>query len=64
MIENDSDCALVAAINQMSHTLGIPTIAEYAHCGAIVERLRELGVDYAQGYYIGEPAPWIGSPVR
>lgn len=57
MIENDSDCALVAAINQMGHTLGIQTVAEYAHSLAIVERLREIGVDYAQGYYIGRPMP-------
>jgi EAL domain-containing protein (putative c-di-GMP-specific phosphodiesterase class I) len=58
MIENANDCALVAAINQMSHTIGIQTIAEYAHSQAIIERLRELGVDYAQGYYFGQPAPW------
>ena len=61
MIENAHDCALVAAINQMSHTLGIQTIAEYTHSPAIVERLRELGVDYAQGYFFGQPAPW-GTP--
>jgi EAL domain-containing protein (putative c-di-GMP-specific phosphodiesterase class I) len=58
MLENASDYALVAAINQMSHTLGIETVAEYAHNQAIVERLRELGVDYAQGFFIGQPAPW------
>ena len=58
MLENASDCALVAAINQMSHTLGIETVAEYAHSQGIVERLRELGVDYAQGFFIGQPAPW------
>ncbi len=58
MIGNASDSALVAAINQMSHTLGIQTIAEYVHSRAIVERLRELGVDYAQGYFFGEPVPW------
>jgi Amt family ammonium transporter len=58
MIGNASDCALVAAIHQMSHTLGIQTIAEYVHSHAIVERLREMGVDYAQGYFFGEPAPW------
>ncbi len=46
----------------MSHTLGIQTIAEYAHSPAIVERLRELGVDYAQGYCIGRPAPWKHDP--
>jgi len=55
---NPSDCALVAAINQMSHTLGLQTIAEYTHNQTIVERLRELGVDYAQGYFFGKPAPW------
>ncbi|MDG4552412.1 MAG: EAL domain-containing protein [Candidatus Contendobacter sp.] len=58
MMTNASDHALVAAINQMSHTLGIQTIAEYAHNRAIVERLRELGVDYAQGYFFGQPMPW------
>ncbi|MDG4561461.1 MAG: EAL domain-containing protein [Candidatus Competibacter sp.] len=58
MIANASDCALVAAINQMSHTLGIHTIAEYVHSQAIVERLRELDVDYAQGFFFGKPAPW------
>ena len=58
MTDNASDCALVAAINQMSHTLGIQTIAEYTDSLAIVERLRELGVDYAQGYFFGQPTPW------
>ncbi|MBE2295853.1 MAG: EAL domain-containing protein [Phycisphaerales bacterium] len=58
MIQNSSDCALVAAINQMGHTLGIQSIAKYAENQSIVERLRELGVDYAQGYFFGEPAVW------
>ncbi|MBL8421483.1 MAG: EAL domain-containing protein [Dechloromonas sp.] len=58
MIENPSACALVAAINQMSHTMGIKTVGEYAHSREIVECLRELGVDYAQGNFIGEPAQW------
>ncbi|HRD66577.1 MAG TPA: EAL domain-containing protein [Candidatus Competibacter sp.] len=58
MIENSRDDTLVVAINQMSHALGIQTIAEYVHSPALVVRLRELGVDYAQGYFFGEPAPW------
>jgi diguanylate cyclase (GGDEF)-like protein/PAS domain S-box-containing protein len=61
MVENASDRAVVAAINQMSHTLGMQTIAEHVHSRAIVERLSELGVDYAQGYFFGEPALW-GTP--
>ena len=57
MVDDANDDALVAAINQMGHTLGLQTIAEYAHSSAVVERLRELGVDYAQGYFFGQPAP-------
>ncbi len=58
MIGNARDGALVAAINQMSHALGIQTIAEYAHSREIIDRLHELGVDYAQGFFFGHPAPW------
>jgi predicted signal transduction protein with EAL and GGDEF domain len=47
----------VAAINEVGHTLGMTTIAEYAHSTAIVERLRRLGVDYAQGHAFGAPMP-------
>ncbi len=61
MIENAHDCALVAAINEMSHTLGIRTVAEHVHSQAIVERLRELDVDFAQGYFLGVPMPWGAS---
>ncbi|MCP5158277.1 MAG: PAS domain S-box protein [Gammaproteobacteria bacterium] len=53
------DRALVAAINQMSHALGIQTIAEYAEDQLIVGHLRELGVDYAQGFFFGHAAPWV-----
>ncbi len=62
MSESDSDCVLVEAINRMSHTLGIETVAEYVHSAAIVERLRLLSVDYAQGFYFGRPAAWTGDP--
>ncbi len=58
MAESESDCVLVEAINRMSHTLGIETVAEYVHSAAIVERLRILRVDYGQGFYFGKPAPW------
>ena len=57
MHENTSDYALVAAINQVGHTMGIQTIAEYAHNQAIVEQLEGLGVDYVQGNAVGIPEP-------
>lgn len=62
MADSDSDCVLVEAINRMSHTLGIETVAEYAHSEEVVERLRMLRVDYAQGFYFGPPAPWAAEP--
>lgn len=60
IINSSEDCALVAAITQMSHTLGIRIIAEYVENEDISDRLREIGVDFAQGYFYGRPAPWNG----
>lgn len=51
------DLALVRSINEIAHLLGKKTIAEYVENEAILEQLRRLGVDYAQGYGIGIPAP-------
>ncbi|MCP5133110.1 MAG: EAL domain-containing protein [Gammaproteobacteria bacterium] len=58
-IGSDSDRALVTAITQMSHTLGIQTIAESVENQTVAEHLRELGVDYAQGFFFGHAAPWV-----
>jgi EAL domain-containing protein (putative c-di-GMP-specific phosphodiesterase class I) len=41
----------------LAHGLGKQTIAEYVGDEATVEILRELGVDYAQGFHTGRPAP-------
>jgi diguanylate cyclase (GGDEF)-like protein/PAS domain S-box-containing protein len=57
MMENPIDQAVVSAINEVGHVMGMTTIAEYAHSEAIVERLREMGVNYAQGDALGMPKP-------
>ena len=57
MVESTVDGAMVSAINDVGHIMGIKTIAEYAHSKEIVQRLTELGVDYAQGYALGAPIP-------
>lgn len=57
MVEDPMDRAIVAAINQVGHELGIRTIAEFVENDAIVEQLKTLGVDYAQGYGLGKPEP-------
>ena len=48
---------MVEAINQIGHVIGIQTIAEFVENNDILEALRKLGVDYAQGYAIAKPAP-------
>jgi diguanylate cyclase (GGDEF)-like protein/PAS domain S-box-containing protein len=50
------DQAMVEAINHIGHVMGLRTIAEFAEDDAIVRRLREIGVDYAQGYALARPA--------
>lgn len=59
MLDQPRDLALVAAINDMSHALAIETVAEFVGSQATAERLGDLGVDYAQGFYFGKPAPWV-----
>lgn len=49
--------AMVAAINQMSHAMGLKTIAEYVENTAIKTQLSSLGVDYGQGFGIEKPKP-------
>ena len=57
MAHDALDEAMVRAINEIGHVLGIATIAEFVESEAILEKLNALGVDYAQGYAIGRPAP-------
>jgi EAL domain-containing protein (putative c-di-GMP-specific phosphodiesterase class I) len=57
ILDSVTDLAMVAAINQVGHSLGIQTIAEHVTSPEIAQRLRELGVDYAQGYGLGRPTP-------
>ncbi|MFK7815295.1 MAG: EAL domain-containing protein [Gammaproteobacteria bacterium] len=60
MIDDSIDHAMVEAINQVGHIMGIGTIAECAESEEVVNMLRELGVDYAQGYAMGSPVPIEG----
>lgn len=49
--------AIVRSINEVGHTMGKKTVAEFVESQAVLEKLRELGVDYAQGFAIGKPRP-------
>ena len=49
---------MVEVIHQLGHVMGLKTIAEFVESREIMESLREIGVDYAQGYHIGRPIPF------
>jgi|GEM_PF-6440621 len=58
MLNDPIDNAMVEHINQIAHVIGMKTIAEYAENEDIIERLRELKIDFAQGYGIDRPMPF------
>lgn len=49
--------SMVSAINQVGHAMGLQTIAEFVENEGILQRLKSLEVDFAQGYGLGKPAP-------
>jgi EAL domain-containing protein (putative c-di-GMP-specific phosphodiesterase class I) len=55
--QSRTDQILVASVVELARGLGKKTIAEYVGDQDTVELLRELGVDYAQGFHTGRPAP-------
>jgi EAL domain-containing protein (putative c-di-GMP-specific phosphodiesterase class I) len=57
MVNDPIDYAMVASINQIGHVMGMQTIAEFVEDDAILAALRTIGVDFAQGYGVGKPAP-------
>jgi diguanylate cyclase (GGDEF)-like protein/PAS domain S-box-containing protein len=55
ILHDPIDREMVRSINEIGHLTGKQTIAEFAENQEIVEMLRGLGVDYAQGYGVGTP---------
>lgn len=59
MCQQPSDEAIVRSINDIAHSLGKHTIAEFVADAETELRLEQLGVNYVQGYYIDEPKPML-----
>jgi EAL domain-containing protein (putative c-di-GMP-specific phosphodiesterase class I) len=49
---------MVEAINSVGHVMGKQTIAEFVDSERVMAALREIGVDYAQGYGVAKPQPF------
>ncbi len=56
VLDDPADRAFVEAIHKVAATLGMETVAEFTETLDIAQALREIGVDYVQGYAIGRPA--------
>ena len=57
MDENPIDRSMVEAINNLGHIIGTVTVAEFVRSKEILLLLKDIGVDYAQGYEIAAPSP-------
>lgn len=59
IMDDSIDYAMVKSINELGHVMGKLTVAEFVEKESILWKLREIGVDYAQGFGIARPRPLI-----
>ncbi len=55
IVNNKIDRAMVDSISDVGHVMGLHIIAEFAENDEIIQVLKEIGVDYAQGYGVAMP---------
>lgn len=57
IVDDPVDRATVECFNRIGEVMNIQTIAEFVENDAIMAQLKEIGVNYGQGYGIERPAP-------
>jgi diguanylate cyclase (GGDEF)-like protein len=57
LLKDKADQAMVKSMHDVGHALGLKTIAEYVENAEIMDKLHEIGVNYAQGWHIAKPIP-------
>jgi len=57
MVDDPIDYAMVKSINDVGHVMGKKIIAEFVENDMILSKLKDIGVDFAQGYGIAIPLP-------
>jgi diguanylate cyclase (GGDEF)-like protein/PAS domain S-box-containing protein len=60
MVTEGADLAMVASLDEIAHSLGRQTVAEFVETPAALRLLKRCGVDYVQGNYISPPLPSLG----
>jgi len=59
LVSSPVDAAMVKAVHEVGQVMNLLTIAELVEDGETLVRLRQIGVDFAQGYYCGRPIPLV-----
>lgn len=59
ILDDPISSSMVEAINQIGHVMGLETIAEFVEDDEIRNHLRSIGVNYAQGFGVHRPAPFM-----
>jgi EAL domain-containing protein (putative c-di-GMP-specific phosphodiesterase class I)/GGDEF domain-containing protein len=54
---DDRARSIVAGINSLAHDFDFQTIAEFVHSEDIYQQVKNINVDFAQGFFLGEPSP-------
>lgn len=58
MQNTPNDVAFIEAIHKISSQMGIKTVAEFVENDFIFNKLKDIGINYAQGYFIHRPELW------
>ena len=59
MLQDDKYLAFVKSIVTLAKELKVRTIAEFVEDEAVMDAVRDFGIDYAQGYHVGKPGPTL-----
>ena len=57
LVDDPLDEAAVRCFADVAKVMGLTTVAEFVDKAEVLERLHAMGVDFAQGYLLHEPAP-------
>ncbi|MFY9142172.1 EAL domain-containing protein [Sulfuricurvum sp.] len=54
---NKKSQTITESILFFTNKIGVKTVAEFVHSAQVYEIVKSMGIDYAQGYFLGEPKP-------
>jgi len=57
MLSDPIDQGIVEACNQIAHAAGLKTVAEFIEDADTLNTLKDMGVDFGQGYHMAKPGP-------